>query len=185
MSSRNFSASIASASRLRRAACAAALVASALGPHAAGAANAADSKAADYTAGTLVIRAPWARATPQGAAAGAAYLTVTNKGRTPTRLNCLSSEAAAHCQVHQIIVHDGVTQMRPVAGGLQVAPGQTVTLKPGGYHIMLIQLRHPLQQGKTFAATLQAGDGATVTVHFPVAAVGAPAPAPAGETNKP
>lgn len=158
------------ARNLPLAACVVALAA-ALGPIGTG-----PAKAAGYAAGTLEISAPWARATPQGAAAGAAYLTVTNKGQRPMRLDCLSSEAAAQCHIHQVMVHDGVAQMRPVAGGVQIGPGETLTLKPGGYHIMLEQLKHPLQQGKTVAATLQAGDGATVVVQFPIAAAGAPAP---------
>jgi copper(I)-binding protein len=134
------------------------------------------AKAADYKAGALEISQLWARATPKGADSGAAYLTVTNTGQTPRRLSCVSSDAAAKCQIHQMSMHDGVMQMRPVEDGVQIKPGETVTFKPGGYHIMLDELKHALQQGNTVEATLKASDGSMVTVQFPVAAIGAPAP---------
>jgi copper(I)-binding protein len=66
--------------------------------------------------------------------------------------------------------------MRPVEGGLEIKPGETVTFKPGGYHIMLVGLKAPLQEGKTVAAAFKTGDGTTGQVEFPIAAVGAPAP---------
>jgi periplasmic copper chaperone A len=67
-------------------------------------------------------------------------------------------------------------KMRPVEGGLEVKPGETVTLKPGGYHLMLLGLKAPLQQGKTVAATLKVDNGGTAQVEFPIGAIGAPAP---------
>lgn len=154
---------------LRLTACAAALFSVSLG-------SSLVALAAGYKAGALEITQPWARATPKGADSGAAYLTVTNTGKTPERLSCISSDAAAKCQIHEMSMHGGVMQMRPVEGGLQIKPGETVTLKPGGYHIMFSNLAHQLQQGKTVEATLKASDGSAVTVQFPVAAIGAPAP---------
>jgi len=131
---------------------------------------------ADYNVGSIQISQPWARATPKGASAGAAYMTVTNKGTGPERLSCVSSDAAAMCQIHEMSMVDGVMKMRPVEGGLEIKPGETVTLKPGGFHVMLINLKHPLQQGQTFEATLKLESAGTVQVQFPIAAIGAPAP---------
>jgi periplasmic copper chaperone A len=132
--------------------------------------------AAEYKLGTLQITQPWARATPMGADSGAAYMTVTNTGQTAERLSCVSSDAAAKCQIHEATMEGGVMKMRPVEGGLQVKPGETVTLKPGGYHMMLVGLKAPLQQGKTVMATLQGDNGATVQVEFPIAGIGAAVP---------
>jgi copper(I)-binding protein len=132
--------------------------------------------AADYKVGSLEVTQPWARATPKGASTGAAYLTITNSGSKPERLSCTSSPAAAKCQIHEMAMNNGVMQMRPVEGGLEIKPGQTVTLKPGGYHMMLEGLKAPLKAGDKVEATLTSSDGASVKVEFPIAAIGAPAP---------
>lgn len=149
-----------------------ALFALALAPSLAGQAVA----AADYKVGALDISQPWARATPKGASTGAAYLTVSNRSSQTERLSCASSAAAAKCQIHEMAMDNGVMKMRPVEGGLAIKPGQTVTLKPGAYHIMLEGLKTPLKAGDTLEATLTSSGGASVKVDFPVAAVGAPAP---------
>lgn len=132
--------------------------------------------AADYHVGTLQISQPWARATPKGADSGAAYMTVTNTGAKPEQLSCLSSDAAAKCQIHQMSMDNGIMKMREIEGGVEIKPGETVKFEPGGYHVMLVGLKAPLVQGKTVAATFKVDAGATAQVEFPVAAIGAPAP---------
>ena len=139
------------------------------------------TQAADYDVGSLHVSQPWARATPKGASAGAAYLTVTNNGAAPDRLSCAGSDAAAQCQIHTMSMENGVMKMRPVEGGIEIKPGETVTLKPGSDHLMLLNLKRPLDAGKTVEATLQFEKAGTVKVAFPIAAIGAAAPgAPAG-----
>ena len=132
--------------------------------------------AADYKIGPLEVTQPWARATPKGASTGAAYMTITNSGNKAERVSCASSPAAAKCQIHEMAMSDGVMKMRPVEGGLEIKPGQTMTLKPGGYHMMLEGLKAPLKAGDKLEATLTSSDGATAKVEFPIAAIGAPAP---------
>jgi periplasmic copper chaperone A len=134
------------------------------------------AQAADYDVGSIHISQPWSRATPKGASAGAGYMTVTNKGATPDRVSCVSSDASAECQIHTMTMENGVMKMRPVEGGLEILPGQTVTLKPGGLHMMLIDLKHPLEAGGSVKATLKFDHAGTVDVDYPVAAIGAPAP---------
>jgi hypothetical protein len=138
-------------------------------------------QAAGYTVGPIHITQPWARATPKGASTGAAYMTVTNTGTTPDRFNCVSSDASAKCQIHTMTMDNGVMKMRPVEGGLEIKAGETVTLRPSSLHVMLIDLRHPLEQGKSVEATLQFSKAGTIEVEFPIAGIGAAAPgAPAG-----
>ena len=96
---------------------------------------AAPTQAADYDAGSIHITAPWARATPKGASSGAAYMTITNNGNTPDRVSCVSSDASAKCQIHTMTTENGVMKMRPVEGGLEIKPGETVMLKPSGVHV--------------------------------------------------
>ncbi len=132
--------------------------------------------AADFDVGSMHISQPWARATPKGADDGAGYMTITNKGSTPDRVNCVSDDASKQCQIHSMTMEGGVMKMRPVEGGLEIKPGETVTLKPGGYHMMFVDLNHPLEQGKSVEAELKFDHAGTVKVDYPIAAFGAPAP---------
>ena len=137
--------------------------------------------ATDYDVGSIHVAAPWARATPKAASAGAAYLAVTNNGTTPDRLSCAGSEAAAQCQIHTMTMDNGVMKMRPLAGGIEIKPGETVTLKPGSDHMMLMNLKHPLEAGKTVEATLKFEKAGTLKVEFAILAMGAATPGgPAG-----
>jgi periplasmic copper chaperone A len=133
-------------------------------------------QAADYDVGPMHIAQPWARATPKGAKSGAGYMTITNNGSTPDRLSCVSSDASAKCQVHSMTMENGVMKMRPAEGGLEIKPGETVMLKPSSAHLMFLDLKHPLEQGNTVAATLQFEKAGTAQVEFPIAAIGASAP---------
>jgi len=136
--------------------------------------------AADYTVGPMRITQAWARATPKGASAGAAYMTVTNTGSEPDRVSCVSSEASKLCQIHEMTAEGAVMKMRPVEGGLEIKPGQTVILKPGSFHMMLLGLTQPLQAGNVVRATLKFDKAGTVAVDYPIAAIGAPVPGSAG-----
>ncbi len=129
--------------------------------------------AADVTAGSLTISAPWARATPRGASVGGGYLSITNKGDAPDRLLGGSTGVAKEIEIHSMTMDNGVMKMRPVTGGLEVKPGQTVELKPGGYHVMFVGLKHGLKQGDHVKATLHFEKAGKVEVDFPVEGIGA------------
>ena len=135
-----------------------------------------EAAAGDYDVGSIHISQPWSRATPKGAAAGAGYMTLTNKGAAPERVSCVSDDASAQCQIHSMTMDGGVMKMRPLEGGLEIKPGESVTLKPGAYHMMFLALKHPLEQGGTVKATLKFDHAGTIDVEFPVLAIGAPAP---------
>jgi copper(I)-binding protein len=142
---------------------------------------AAAAQATDYDVGPIHISQPWARATPKGATSGAAYMTITNTGKTPDRVTCVASDASAACQIHTMTMENGVMMMRPVEGGLEIKPGETVTLKPASLHVMLVDLKHPLEEGKTVKATLKFETAGTIAIDYPIAAIGAAAPGvPAG-----
>ena len=79
------------------------------------------AQAADVTAGTLKISAPWARATPNGAAVGGAYMTITNTGSAPDHLLGGSTAVAKSFEVHEMKMDNGIMKMRPVGGGLASA----------------------------------------------------------------
>ena len=132
--------------------------------------------AAEYALGPIHISEPWAKATPKGASAGAAYMTITNNGTALDRVSCVSSNVSAQCQIHTMTMDNGVMKMRPVEGGLELKPGETVTFKPSSLHVMLIDLKHALKRGEMVEATLQFEKAGTIEVMFPVAAIGATSP---------
>ncbi len=135
------------------------------------------ASAKDYDVGPLHIAQLWARATPPGAQTGGGYMTVTNNGPEPDRLVGGSSPVAGRVEIHEAKVENGIMQMRPVPNGLEIKPGETVTLKPGGHHVMFEQLHEPLRQGRNVPATLDFARAGKVEIEFVVEAVGARAPA--------
>ena len=131
------------------------------------------AQAEDFTAGSLKISAPWARATPHGATVGGGYMTITNTGSAPDRLVGGSSDAAARFEIHTMSMDNGVMKMRPVADGIEIKPGQTIEFNPGGYHVMFVGLKKPFEQGQQVPATLRFEKAGNVPVNFSVEAIGA------------
>jgi copper(I)-binding protein len=128
--------------------------------------------AADVTAGNLKISGAWSRATPKGASVGAGYMTITNTGTAPDRLIGGTSDASSRFEVHEMRIDNGVMKMRALANGLEIKPGQTVELKPGGYHVMFVGLSKPLESGQTVKVTLTFEKAGKVDVEFPVKPIG-------------
>jgi copper(I)-binding protein len=138
----------------------------------------------EYNAGSLHIGHPWARATPKGAPVGGGYLTITNNGKEPDRLVGGSVDFAKKFELHQMSMDQGVMKMRPVEGGVEIKPGETVTLKPGGLHIMFVGLDKPLKQGEHVPATLDFAKSGKVKVDFAVEGMGATHDEAGGGTSK-
>lgn len=134
------------------------------------------ASAGDVKAGDLVISQAWARATPNGAKIGGGYLTIENKGTTPDRLIGGSGAIAGKMEIHEMAMNNGVMKMRPIDKGLTIEPGKTVKLAPGGYHLMMFDLKSPLKQGEKVPVTLEFEKAGKVTVSLDVQAVGAQGP---------
>lgn len=126
-----------------------------------------------YTLGQLVIEAPWTRATPGGAQVAGGYLKITNKGQDADRLVGGTLPMASAVEVHEMSMTDGVMKMRRLEKGLEIKPGQTVELKPGGYHMMFTGLRAAIKEGQPVKGTLVFEKAGTVEVEYRVAPIGA------------
>jgi copper(I)-binding protein len=100
----------------------------------------------------IAISDAWARPTPGGVDVGAGYLTITNNG-ADDQLLAASSPRAGRVEVHTMSMDGGMMQMRP-AGVLALAHGQTLTLAPGGLHLMFFALPAPLALGEEIPVTL-------------------------------
>jgi copper(I)-binding protein len=144
---------------------------------------AAPARAEEVKAGDLVITQAWSRATPGGAKVGGGYLTIENKGSAPDRLIGGSADVAEKVQVHEMTTSNGVMTMRPLDNGLTIEPGKTVKLAPGGYHLMMLNLKSPLKQGDKVPVTLEFEKAGKVKLSLDVQGVGAKGPAGAGDTG--
>ncbi|WEK51323.1 MAG: copper uptake system-associated protein [Candidatus Kaistia colombiensis] len=129
----------------------------------------------DYKAGDIEIGHPWTRATPPSARVGGGYLTLTNHGQTADRLVGGSSPASGRVEIHTMEVTDGVMKMRELADGLALPPGETVKLEPGGFHLMLIDLKAPISESAKIPVTLRFEHAGAVDVELAAGALGAPA----------
>jgi copper(I)-binding protein len=126
----------------------------------------------DYTVGSIHIEHPWSRATPKGANIAGGYLVIENRGTTPDRLVGGSSEIAGRFQIHEMKMSSGTMTMRPLEGGIEIAPGQSVKFEPGGYHLMFLDLKAPPVEGKPFKGTLVFEKAGKVDVEFAVEGMG-------------
>lgn len=137
--------------------------------------SAAPSSAGSDTlkAGDLVVATPWTRATPGGAKIAGGYLKITNNGKAADRLVSAVSPSADRVEIHQMSMTDGVMKMRPLPDGLTIKPGETVELKPGGFHMMFMDIKQPLKQGDKLKATLTFEKAGKLDVSFDVNAMGA------------
>lgn len=134
---------------------------------------ASSASAHDYSAGSLKLGHPWARATPPAAKVGGGYLKIENAGITSDRLLGGTTEAAARLEIHESSFADGIARMRERTDGVGIGPGESVELKPGGVHLMLLDLKAPLKQGDRIKATLRFEKAGPVEVEFQVQGIGA------------
>lgn len=126
----------------------------------------------------LEVNDAWARATAGKAETGAAYVTIQSP--TADRLVSVSTPAAKKAELHTMSMQGMVMKMRPLPG-LDIPAGKPVTLKPGGEHIMLMELNQPLRAGQTFPLTLDFEKAGSRTVTVTVEKAGAAGPGAAAQ----
>jgi copper(I)-binding protein len=98
---------------------------------------------------------------------------IVNRGSEPDRLIGGTAAVAARVEVHESSISDGIARMRPVDGGLLIKPGETVEMKPGGLHAMLVDLKQPLKEGDAITGTLVFEKAGTVAIEYRVGGIGA------------
>ncbi|MDO8775495.1 MAG: copper chaperone PCu(A)C [Burkholderiaceae bacterium] len=101
---------------------------------------------------TVDVKDAWARATVPGQKATGAFMKITAKDAT--KLVSVTSPVAGLAEVHEMKMDGDVMKMRAVSGGLDLPAGKAVELKPGGYHVMLMDLKVALQKDTTIPLTL-------------------------------
>ena len=120
---------------------------------------------------------PWARATAPQQTVGGGYVTLTSPA--DDRLVGGSSPVAGHVEVHEMSMDANVMRMRELPDGLKLPAGTPVMLMPGGFHIMLMDLKQPLVAGQSVPVQLRFQHAPPLDLQLEVAPVGAAGPAPA------
>jgi copper(I)-binding protein len=132
--------------------------------------------ALDYKLGAIEIGQPWTRATPPTAESGGGYLVLKNTGTTPDRLIAVKSPAADKVEIHEMKMDGNIMRMRGVEKGIEIPPGATVELKPGGFHVMFMGLKAPFAKEAKVPLTLVFEKAGSIDVDLMVQAMGALAP---------
>lgn len=122
----------------------------------------------------IVVSNAWARASAGAATTGAVYFTITDS-EAADRLIGMSTPVAGKAELHETRNENGVIRMRAMSA-VPLEPRKPVTLAPGGYHVMLMELKRPLEVGDEFPLILTFEKAPPVTVHVKVTAAGAAAP---------
>jgi copper(I)-binding protein len=108
----------------------------------------------NHEKGDIQVRHPWSRATPPGAKVAVAYMEIRNVGSQPDRLLSATTAVAQRVEMH-VTQRDGeVMKMRQVKA-FEIPARERTTLRPGGSHLMLVDLAQPLRKGERFTMLLR------------------------------
>lgn len=126
--------------------------------------------------GGVTVVEPWARATPAGAKVGAAYMQLKAAAGAADKLVAAAVDPAVAgvVEIHNHIMEGGVARMRRVEA-IPVPAGGSVALAPGGYHVMLMELKSPLKAGDSIRLKLRFEKAGEIEVEAKVRPIGAPA----------
>ncbi len=124
----------------------------------------------------IEIERPWARATAPGAKVAAGYMVIRNKGIAFDKLVAASSPAAARVELHVHVREGDVVRMREVPG-YKVPANGAFELKPGGAHLMFVEIRRPFKEGERVPVKLRFERAGEVGAEFHVGRLTGGAPA--------
>ena len=127
--------------------------------------------AASPTFAQVQIEKPWTRATAPGAQVAGGYMLIRNQGAADKLLSA-SSPASAKVELHVHINDNGVMKMREVPGGYEIPAKGAFELKPGGAHLMFMNLKVPLKEGAKVSVTLKFEKAGEVKAEFHVGGMG-------------
>lgn len=125
------------------------------------------AQAQDYQLGPLRIEQAWSR-TPPPQAPAAVYFTLKNTGQKADTLLGVSTPRAGEAMLHQSMQSGNAMTMREAGHGVALPPGSTVRFKPGGLHVMLMDLKKPLASGERFPLTLRFAHAGKITIQVDV-----------------
>ncbi|MGA1835022.1 copper chaperone PCu(A)C [Rhizobium wenxiniae] len=130
------------------------------------------AQAHEFKLGEIEIGHPYSRAMPPMAKVGGGYFKITNHGPAD-RLVRITSDRAGSVELHEMKMNGAVMQMRELEAGIAIPANTTVELKPGGYHLMFMDVPQPFKEGEMIKATLVFEKAGSVDVEFAVGPVAA------------
>ncbi|MFN3475778.1 MAG: copper chaperone PCu(A)C [Blastomonas sp.] len=140
----------------------------------------------ETAASSIVLIDPWSRETAAGQNAGGAFMTIANTGTAADRLTGGSTPVAGRVEIHTMTMEGDVMQMRQLGDGLEIPAGGEVRLKPGSFHVMLMDLKQPLKAGEKVPLSLTFAGAGTVETELEVRPTGTMVPIMKhGEKEKP
>jgi copper(I)-binding protein len=122
-----------------------------------------------HAEGKLSVYDAWIRKAPPGASMMAGYATLKNEGDAALKVLTVQSDAFRQSSIHETVVDRGVSKMRELPR-IDMAPGATIEMKPGGAHLMLADPRHPILVGDKVRIVFLLADGTRVETYFDVLA---------------
>jgi periplasmic copper chaperone A len=115
----------------------------------------------------ITVKDPFARPSPMKGGTGGAFMEITNNGEAD-RLVSAQSPVAGTVEIHETVNDNGVMRMVPQPDGFELPANETLILKPGGKHIMLMQLVAPLEGGQEIEITLNFEKHASIQLQVPI-----------------
>jgi periplasmic copper chaperone A len=125
----------------------------------------------NHEKGEIQVRHPWSRATPPGAKVAVAYMEIRNSGSQPDRLLAISTKVAQRVEMHVSQREGEVMKMRQVKA-FEIPARESYALRPGGSHLMLVDLAQPLKKGERFTMTLRFERAGEVEIELEVQELG-------------
>jgi copper(I)-binding protein len=135
-----------------------------------------------YHVGAILIEAPWSWTMPGDSKMAGGYMKITNIGRESDRLVGGSAEVSGRFEMHRSVAN-GDVRMEQLAGGLEIRPGETIELRPGAVHAMLLDLRQELKRGDVVKGTLIFERAGKVAIRYQVSET-EPQRAPAADDHQ-
>lgn len=136
--------------------------------------------AQDYTVGAIKVSQAWTREVPAGAKVAGGFMTITNTGKDADTLIGGTVAIAGAFEVHEMTMADGIMKMRRLQPGLVIKPGETIALKPGSYHVMMMNLKGEPKLGAPIKGTLVFAKAGTVAIEYKVEPFGTRVPGDGG-----
>lgn len=121
---------------------------------------------ADIKAGNIHIKNLWVKTPPKGAKVAGGYVLITNTGKTSDRLIGGTFSSARKVEIHEMSMKNDIMMMSKLEKGLEIKPGQTVELKSGSFHLMIMGLNNTLNKGDSIKGVLQFEKAGKVDVEY-------------------